>query len=175
MVDMTSIGIVANSLNAAVNITKAMIDLRDWSTVQSKVIELQRTILEAQSGVFAANDERSALIQRVGDLEKELTALKAWDAEKQRYELREVSPDVLAYVLKAGMENGEPFQMLCANCYQQGEKSFLQGTQELRMRRRVHVCPRCKAEYEMKYVERPEPPPINRGPLGGPLATSRRG
>jgi hypothetical protein len=126
MVDMTAIGVVANSLNAAVNITKAMIDLRDWSTVQSKVIELQRTILEAQGGMFAANEERSALIQRVRDLEKEVTELKAWNTEKENYELKSVYIGAFAYLPKPNLANAEPPHWLCATCYQNGKKSLLQ-------------------------------------------------
>ena len=40
-------------------------------------IELNGKILAAQSSAFAANDERSSLIERVGDLEKEVARLKA--------------------------------------------------------------------------------------------------
>ena len=36
MVDITAIGVVANSLNTAVNIAKAMIDVRDATTFQRK-------------------------------------------------------------------------------------------------------------------------------------------
>ena len=72
MVDMTAITAVAASLNAAKEITKAMIGLRDAALIQGKVIELNSTILDAQSSAFAANDERSALIEQVRDLEKEI-------------------------------------------------------------------------------------------------------
>ena len=81
MVDITAIGVVANSLNAAVNIAKAMIDVRDATTFQGKVFELQRAIIDAQQSVFAANDERSALIEKISNLEKELSSLKAWETE----------------------------------------------------------------------------------------------
>src|SRR5258708_7807147 len=100
MVDMSAIGAVASSLNTAVNIAKAMVDLRDWSAVQSKVIEFQQAILDAQSNIFAVNEERSALIQRVSELEKEVAALKAWDAEKQNYELKRVAVGAFARVAK---------------------------------------------------------------------------
>jgi hypothetical protein len=60
---MSAIAGAISSLNAAVNITKAMKDLRDWSIVQSKVIELQSAILDAQSSLFTANEERATLIE----------------------------------------------------------------------------------------------------------------
>ena len=42
MVDISAIGIVATSLNTAVNIAKAMVDVRDATVIQGKVFELQR-------------------------------------------------------------------------------------------------------------------------------------
>ncbi len=126
MVDMTTIGVIANSLNAAVNITKAMIDLRDAQAIQSKVIELQRAILDAQSGAFAANEERTTLIQRVRDLEKEITDLKAWNAEKENYELKSIYLGSFACLPKANTPNAEPPHWLCATCYENGKKSILQ-------------------------------------------------
>jgi hypothetical protein len=126
MVDMSAIGVVANSLTAAVNIAKALMDVRDATTIQAKVFELQRAIIDAQQSVFAANEERSGLIQQVNDLEKEQTCLKEWEAEKLRYELVEIAPGILAYAIRESMRGAEPFHYLCANCYTSGRKSFLQ-------------------------------------------------
>ena len=58
MVDMSAIGVVATSLNTAVNIAKAMMDVRDATVIQGKIFELQRAIIDAQQSVFAANEER---------------------------------------------------------------------------------------------------------------------
>jgi hypothetical protein len=140
-----------SALKIAFDIAKGLKDIDDAVRRNTAIIELQKTLLSAQQ-------TQLALAEHVGELEKEVARLKAWDGEKQRYELREVSTDGFAYVIKDGMERSEPFHMLCANCYQRGEKSILQATQELRMRRRVHNCHHCKAEYEMKYVPRPDPP-----------------
>jgi hypothetical protein len=157
MVDMTAIGVVANSLNAAVNITKAMIDLRDWSAVQSKVIELQRAILEAQGGMFAANEERSTLIQRVRDLEKEVADLKTWETEKQNYKLFTVpgSP-VLVYALKDTVDGTEASHYLCANCCTDNKKSLLQGETRFPGRAHVLVCHKCGADFYVAGGREPE-------------------
>jgi hypothetical protein len=57
--DLSAITAIASSLNAAVNITKAMKDLNDLSVFQSKVIELQSVILgrlfqPISSSIFSA-------------------------------------------------------------------------------------------------------------------------
>ena len=134
------------------DMAKALKDINDATIRNGAIIELQEKIL-------AARDEQTALLERISGLEKEVAVLKAWDADKERYQLTEVCPGVYAYTPKAGMERGEPFHMLCANCYGHREKSLLQATQELRMRRRVHKCPRCQSEFEMAYVGRQDSKP----------------
>jgi hypothetical protein len=82
----------------------------------------------------------------VGELEKEVVRLKAWGAEKERYQFAEVGTGAFAYTLKPTMANGEPFHMLCANCHaicSPGHTRIAKG-------RRVHRCNRCKSEYELR-------------------------
>ena len=98
-----------SAFKAAMDISKGIKDLDDRTRRNEAVIELQEKILGAQSA-------QSALIQAVGDLEKEVARLKAWDADKQRYKLAELRPGVVAYTLKEGMENGEPVHKLCTAC-----------------------------------------------------------
>ena len=52
--------------------------------------------------------------------------LKAWEAEKQRYELVELAPGFICYAIRASARGTEPFHRLCANCYNAGKKSPLQ-------------------------------------------------
>lgn len=157
MVDISAISGLMNSMNAVVNITKAMKDVHDANIIQTKVFELTREIMSAQACAIQAQMAQTELLERVRQLEEEKSKLEAWNAEKQRYELREVSTGVFAFTLKLGMEQGQPSHMLCANCYDQGHASRLQATQELRMGRMVHVCHRCKADYEMGAPVPPTP------------------
>jgi hypothetical protein len=149
--DLSAITAIASSLNAAVNITKAMKDLNDLSVFQSKVIELQSVILEAQSGVFNANDERSALIEQISQLKKEMADLKTWDTEKKRYELKAITADALAYALKPESQGAEPPHFICANCYEHGKKSLLQmkarniASSSLGIPTQYR-CPECRSE-----------------------------
>jgi hypothetical protein len=88
MVDISAIAGALSSLKAANDIAQAMIGLRDASAFQSKLIEFQAKIIEANNSAFAAHDERSILVQRVGDLENQVTALEAWKEEKLRLNFR---------------------------------------------------------------------------------------
>lgn len=126
MVDMASISALASSLQAATEITKAIVGLRDAAAINSKVIELQGVILSAQSSAMAAQSDQFALLQRVRDLEEQAASAKTWDTESQQYELQEVATRVFAYVPKPNSEASKTPHWLCANCYSQKRKSFFQ-------------------------------------------------
>jgi hypothetical protein len=83
------------------------------------------------------------LVEHVRELEKEMTDLKAWNADKKRYKLTDVGPGLTAYTLKKGMENGEVPHNLCASCYQNGKKSILQPETRFPGRCDVLACHRC--------------------------------
>jgi DNA polymerase IIIc chi subunit len=109
----------ASALKTAFDMAKALKDIDDRTRRNDAVIELQEKILGAQTA-------EAALIQQVGELEREVASLRAWEAEKQRYELQELPPGVFVRVLKPSMASGEPIHRLCAKCYEDGKKSILQ-------------------------------------------------
>jgi hypothetical protein len=78
MVDISAIAGALSSLKAANDIAQAMIGLRDAAAFQSKLIEFQAKIIEANNSAFAVHDERSALLQKISDLEKRVAKLEAW-------------------------------------------------------------------------------------------------
>src|SRR5581483_6141929 len=88
------------AIKTAFDMTKGLQDIHDAVTRDRAVIELQKEILAAQS-------TQSALIERVNDLEREVAQLKAWDADKARYQLKRIQTGVTVYALKDGVEGGE--------------------------------------------------------------------
>ena len=123
MVDLSALASFASSMNAVVNITKAMKDVHDANIIQTKVFELTREIMAAQTCAMAAQAEQAALLQRVRELEEEKAKLETWNTEKQRYELKDLFRGFFAYILKPGMENGEDQHALCTNCHGLGASS----------------------------------------------------
>ena len=81
MPDLTAIAAAVNALRAAKDIAETMIGLRDTAAFQGKLLEFQSKLIDANNSAFAAQDERSTMLQRISELEKEVTSLKAW---KQR-------------------------------------------------------------------------------------------
>lgn len=151
MPDMTTIAAALTSFDALKNIAQAMIGLRDAQAFQAKLIEFNSALIEAQTRVFEVNEERSALIERVHDLEKQIADLEAWETEKQRYALKAIAHGSFAYVLKSEAQGSEPPHQICAACYQRGKKSILQMMPRSNVRAQVGVpqkyrCPACGSE-----------------------------
>jgi Zn finger protein HypA/HybF involved in hydrogenase expression len=141
-----------------VNIAKAMKDVQDATLIQGKVFELQRAIIDTQQSVFSANEERAALIEKISSLEIEISRLNDWNIEKAKYEFTKVnSIGVYAYSRKSLPDDTEPHHFICANCYQQGQKSVLQASHRTAMAKRIHICPRCKTELTFGSVQSPTP------------------
>lgn len=151
MVDMTAIMGAFTSLKAAREFVQAAIDVRDGVMTQGEVFKLQSIIMDAQERVFSANEERATLIERVRELEKQITQFETWDAEKQKYELKQVHRGAFAYVLKPTPENTEPPHWICAACYQRGKKAILQDLTEKHARDHSWVCPDCKTRLLAPY------------------------
>lgn len=133
------------SLKAAFDLTKAMIGVRDATVLQGKVVDLRSIIMEAQASAIDAREAHAAQIDRIRDLEAEIVGFKAWDAEKERYELKTVGTGVVAYMLKPDSRGAQPPHWLCPNCYSKGKKSFFQATGATIGRARVFKCVMCES------------------------------
>ena len=113
---MTGLGAVKTALDVA----KGLKDISDATVRNNAVIELQELILSAQQAQFA-------LTEHISQLEKQVADCKAWEREKERYELKELMSGYFAYALKEGVGKVEPEHYLCASCYSNGKKEILQG------------------------------------------------
>ena len=136
------------SLKAAGEIATALWSLRDDALLKEQAADLVAKIVAAQRSTLAALEEQAALMQRNDALEKELAELKAWNAEKERYELREITPGFLAYALKKNAEGTEPEHQLCPTCYQGGRKAILQF-QRPPMEYPLFRCFACDLEFRV--------------------------
>lgn len=145
---ITGLGTFKTMLDMA----KGLKDINDAAIRNTAIVELTEKIIAAQAA-------QTALITRVGELEKELVRFENWETEKQRYEMETLPPGIHMYRLKAGMENGEPPHKVCADCYNKGVKSLLHntGTFNGQTHWKCHSCG--FDETTGSFV----PPPVNRG------------
>lgn len=154
MVDIAAIAGLTSSLKAVSDIAKAMIGLRDAEAFRSRAIELQGVIAEALGQVIEAREAHSTQIERIRALETEVAGFKAWDAEKQRYELKAVGPGVTAYMLKPETRGTEPPHWLCPNCYAKSQKSFLQATGGRIGAASLYKCQGCESTVSVTAGQR---------------------
>jgi DNA-directed RNA polymerase subunit RPC12/RpoP len=163
MVDIFAIKGAIDGLKAARDIAKTAIGLRDAVMLQSKVIELNDVILSAQSSALDAQAEQLAMAKRIDDLERQIAQTEAWDREKVRYQLTELPPGVLVYAVKEEARGIEPPHYVCANCFEQRRKSFLNKDESNHGQTKLH-CPACGWEDKIGHWQRPN---VEGGPRGG--------
>lgn len=154
MVDIDFISAALSGLKTASDITLSLLQFKSGSDVQAKAVEINRIILAAQRDAFAAQAAQSALVQRISDLEKEITRLETWGAEKQRYVLTDYGGGTFACALKPEETRGEPSHRICAHCYEQGRKSILQTTGNRTGQDIVH-CFTCDKTFGLGQKIRP--------------------
>jgi hypothetical protein len=159
MVDISAIAGALTSLKASKDLLEAMVDLRTAGSFNQKRLELQSKLMNTQGHIFAVNDERATLIQRVSDLEKQIAAMDTWTTEKERYELKDIDVSSFVYALKKSMSYGQPAHWLCTRCYEDAKKSILQslGLGQSGSDLRVHLwnCPICKSIFRSRQPVRP--------------------
>jgi hypothetical protein len=128
-----------SAFNSMLGAAKAIRDMDNAVSRNGAVIELQGQILAAQ-------EDYSKLRQTVSALEAEVTGLKAWDAEKAKYELKMLETGSAVYMLKSSERGSEPAHWLCPNCYTQGKKGFLQPTGAHVGRSWIYKCAKCSSQ-----------------------------
>ena len=152
MIDILS-GLIS-SFSALQNITKSLLEVRDFQNLNSKVIELQEIILTAHRQAMEAHQSHSVLNERIRELEEECVHLKDWSTEKQLYSPREIAPGVFAHIENTRVGGFQGTQKLCSNCFEQCNKSLLQ--QSLEEKRRISLsCHRCESKivlHESAYL-----------------------
>lgn len=163
MVDMHALASAATALKAAFDISKVALNLRDEAMIRAKVTEMQGEISAALASAITAQTDQMAMLERVRELEKEVANLKAWDAEKTRYELKEVGPGAFARCVKPAAKGADPPHCICPTCYERRQAIPLQAPSWAVQRDRggdtSRSCPACGTT--VAYARNPDWRPAN--------------
>jgi hypothetical protein len=154
------------SLKTMKDIVQGLNAAKNEAAINGLKIELQGLILDAQQGLFAAQEAQSSGAQRIAQLEQQIAAFEDWNTEKQRYQLQTIDRGAFAYMHKPGMNDGEPPMWLCQTCFDKRHKSALQyiaqdrgsGSAGGRGSHSRWGCNLCKAEVVVVYTRRPSEP-----------------
>lgn len=124
------------------DMARGLKDINDAAIRNGAVIELQNKILAAQ-------EQQAALIERISHLESEVARFNSWEAERERYALRDFGGGRFAYALKSGMERGDPPHRLCPACFNERRKGLLQSRGNSMFGGEIVFCASCKSQFEL--------------------------
>src|SRR5689334_11896182 len=108
MTGLAEAKLTLDGIKVALDVIKTLQGSKAGAEFKAQLIEAQSAILDAQSHASAAYAREMQTAQRIGELEKEVTALKAWDAEQKRYVLKDVGNGFFAHAVKEEERGVEP-------------------------------------------------------------------
>jgi hypothetical protein len=141
MIDAIADAITA--LKGAADIVQTIKGMREATAIRTQIIDLQSKIIEANNRALAAQDERTTLLERISSLKTEVAGLKAWGAEREQYQPKNVGDGGVAYMLKPEARGTEQPHWLCPTCYAEGKKAFFQPTGDKSGRKHIYRCQGC--------------------------------
>ncbi len=125
--EMTAINGAFAAVKSALDITKSIKDLNSSQAAKTQILELHEKLVSLAETVHTVQIERTTLLQRISGLEEETARFKAWGREKEQYEPKNVDIGALAYAPKPRTEAAKEPHWLCAQCAEEGKKSYLQA------------------------------------------------
>jgi hypothetical protein len=132
------------SIRAAIDLTKAMVGLRDNKLIAAKTNELRLLLGEAIGKFVEAQQAQLAQLDEISTLKAENKKFSDWEAEKQRYELKSAGHGVFAYMLKPDVRGTQPPHWLCPTCFEKGKKAYFQFSTTMNGRGSVYRCKGCE-------------------------------
>lgn len=118
-------------------------ELKAVAELADKYPEMRQLIFKIQTDAMDLQEKLQEKTDRVRELENEVARLKAWDEEKQKYDLRDLATGEYEAGALVYISLTLPLHALCPNCFANGEKSFLQSNGEPSIREHRFECRRC--------------------------------
>ena len=146
--------LASQSVQALGTLLKAANGLANYNEIVSAVSEVNSKLMQANAVALASQEKQATLANQVATLQAELSELKRWDNEIDRYILHQLAPEVFVYALKPGRENAEPPHFLCTNCVSKHQKSILQLTNSGPYGR-DYICHNCSSQLSFSTGRRP--------------------
>lgn len=158
-----------SSLKIATDIARGFSSLKLETAVKEKSTELLNVIITLQQSVLSLQAIYEDTLKSKSGIENELIKLKDWEMKKNKYILKEVAPDVLAYVHKNQDESASEKHWLCANCFDHYQKeSIYQISERGNIPSHTYYCPQCKNDILVinPNYQPPKPVSIKKNPGG---------
>ena len=143
MVGIVEMSGAFGGIKTALDLVKGLQALKTEADINGAVIDIQRTLLEAQGAALEDRERQMELMAKIEALERKLKDIENAQVDKSRYALTEFPTGRFAYVLKDESANGEPAHRICVKCLDDGKKSVLQTVHKHSGGESVY-CPTCK-------------------------------
>lgn len=152
-----------SAIKGGLDIAQGFQAFKTEAAVNQAIIDIQRSLLEAQRALNEAEARHAADLSRVTKLEEEIVRLKDWTAERKRYHLVDVDRGAFAYMPKPGMEEGQPAHWLCAKCFEHADKSLMQFKGEAKAPggnspEALYGCDECNGSFKTNWRRKPSYP-----------------
>jgi predicted nuclease with TOPRIM domain len=129
-------------INAALQSVKVLSDWLSANKSLKNYNELATVEYDLREKLMSSLDKQKALIDRISDLEKEISEHNDFIRKVERYTLHELKSGMLVYALKEIAANDEPMHYVCNNCMDNGKLSKLQPL----FNGKRFVCQTCKMQ-----------------------------
>lgn len=145
--DISYISATVSALNAAKDIARAAVGIRDFNAIAVTVSQLNEQILKAQDSLFSHQSQLIALQEELREAKERLRLAEKVLEDRGRYELVELSLGVFVYRNKVadGEALAGALHLLCQPCFDAGRKVVLM--REENASAICHTCPSCRVEY----------------------------
>jgi hypothetical protein len=114
------------SLQSALGLGKAIMDVKDVAESQTKLIEFNGAIIDAQQKIMSAQQEQASLLRQIEDLKEELASQNRFSEDTANYSRTEFAPGIFAVIdsdFDGKLVNAHKY---CCSCFEKQCKSTLQ-------------------------------------------------
>lgn len=130
------------ALKTAFDLARGIKDISDATARNLAIADLLDKLISAR-------ENQQALLDEISALKAEIARFKDWEAEKQRYELKAIPGNAVAYMVKPSLRGEEPAHWLCPQCYANSKKGYFQPTGAMISRLTVYRCNGCQANISV--------------------------
>ncbi|HRZ07807.1 MAG TPA: hypothetical protein P5102_17010 [Candidatus Competibacteraceae bacterium] len=111
--------------NHASNIIKSLFELKISTAIVEQLNVLNKEIFAIHSSNLELQQQLSAAHTEIANLKKEIISFEQWDNQKNRYKLYSPWNGAIVYAITEANSNGEPAHWLCAKCFDERKRAFL--------------------------------------------------
>lgn len=139
------ISALTQSAQTLINLVKSANQLSTDSKIIAAIHDIQAQLLATNNMALEAQEKLTKCHEQIALLKEEKRNLEIWNNEKELVELKEIGKGAFAYVAKDINSNFESTPKLCATCFDNGKKSYLQQSFE-QLRRIGLTCQLCSSK-----------------------------